>query len=690
MVLKRPRLSLLLALLFAAFFSTGGLLLPSQGHVAHAATSTSLLSLSSTKVYPGQQLTATGQGLAPQMAFELYLGDGSSSIYLATVYTDSNASYSTTFTFPQNQVPQGQYAVNLNFNGETSGTPLAQVTISVEPMVFDAVGNPGFPLSMTGAGFNPNETVSVALGDTEKGTDEGTATTDASGNLSFSFTLPSGLQPGRYPVSVARSGQKPAVVTGKIRIYPLAVSVPGGVKSGQPLSVRVTGFLPYETLTGSWNANGGQDLSYEIYGVRTDGNGAAQFLVHLPPTTPGSYIITIKGITSGLSASGTFKFGPGISLYADGRKPGQANPGGQITVYGGGFNANELVSVYFQTEKNGVTTATTDANGSFTATITVPMQYSSTTTYYVYAENAAGTLHTNAQFTYVTPTLGYFSRGGGGAVGTVFIDGFGANETIQIVDRYQQSNQVNATTLTADATGAVVAVVYWPSSAHNSADQMTFAAIGQSTQIALTATHPLDPAILSNNSYRFSAVGQAGDTLQLQAIDFVAGEQVQITFNDKVVYTGTSDANGAVAASIVIPALEDVSSGAGNIQVKAVGLSSNLVAGLGSWLAFTFYYQPTFMITPTAGPSGTTITVTGAHFPAGVAVPIGWDGPFTPDPSYYGYPAGTYTVADTDQNGNLTATIQANNLVGGQTYHVTASDFTYGLSLVSTVAFVAQ
>lgn len=363
----------------------------------------------------------------------------------------------------------------------------------------------------------------------------------------------------------------------------------------------------------------------------------------------------IKGASSGLSVSTAIKFGPGISLYTPGRIAGQSNPGGQITVYGGGFNANEQVLVYFQVEKNGVTTATTDASGSFTATIAVPMQHAPNTTYYVYTKNADGTFHTRAQFTYVTPTFGYFSRGGGGESGTVYVDGFGANETIQIVDRYQQPNQVNVTTLTADATGAVIAVVDWPSTAHNDADQVTFAGIGQTTQITFTATHSLDPAITSNNSYPFSAMGQAGDMLQLLAIDFVAGEQVQITFNDKVVYTGTSDVNGAVAASILVPALEDVSSGAGNIQVKAVGLSRNL----SSWPSFIFYYQPTLTLTPTTGPSGTTITVTGAHFPAGSYFPLEWDGPFTPNPNYYYYPTGTYALISPDQNGNFTTTIQA-------------------------------
>ncbi|GHO53833.1 hypothetical protein [Ktedonobacter robiniae] len=62
----------------------------------------------------------------------------------------------------------------------------------------------------------------------------------------------------------------------------------------------------------------------------------------------------------------------------------------------------------------------------------------------------------------------------------------------------------------------------------------------------------------------------------------------------------------------------------------------------------------------------------------------------TPNPYYYYYPTGTYALISADQNGNFTTTIQADGLVSGQTYHVTASDFTYGFSSVSTATFVAQ
>lgn len=123
--------------------------------------------------------------------------------------------------------------------------------------------------------------------------------------------------------------------------------------------------------------------------------------------------------------------------------------------------------------------------------------------------------------------------------------------------------------------------------------------------------------------------------------------------------------------------------------MKAIGITSDLVAGLDPDQV-TFYYQPTLTLTPTSGPSGTAITVTGTYFPANANITIAWDGPFTPNPSLFGYPDGTYAVINADQNGNFTQTIQANGLVSGQTYHVTASNFSSVSNFVAVATFIAQ
>ena len=118
----------------------------------------------------------------------------------------------------------------------------------------------------------------------------------------------------------------------------------------------------------------------------------------------------------------------------NGGSVGQSNPGGQISVTGGGFNANEQVNVYFQTKKNGVTTVTTDSTGSIDTTITVPMHYSSGTTYYVYAKNVTGTAYVRAKFTYIPPSVLFSDRfSADPSAGTLYIGGFGANKRYRLL-----------------------------------------------------------------------------------------------------------------------------------------------------------------------------------------------------------------------------------------------------------------
>ncbi len=134
-----------------------------------------------------------------------------------------------------------------------------------------------------------------------------------------------------------------------------------------------------------------------------DNNGSFEFTVWMPAAPKGNYTIIAKGSTSGFAARTGIRIRPVITLSAvNGGSVGQSNPGGQISVTGGGFNANEQVNVYFQTKKNGVTTIfTTDSTGSIDTTITVPMHYSSGTTYYVYAKNVTGTAYVRAKYTFL-------------------------------------------------------------------------------------------------------------------------------------------------------------------------------------------------------------------------------------------------------------------------------------------------
>ncbi|GCE26220.1 hypothetical protein KDA_17040 [Dictyobacter alpinus] len=679
---KRTILATVTLCMLISFTFLGSIFIPTSNRIAHAATiSAPTIALSSKTAHIGQTLTLTGQGLAPQTDYQLALMLNGQGLRMLGGYflTDGNGNLSKTFTFMEDNssLIQGTYMVNLYPTDIYYNTPfIAQTSIQVVPAITPITGNPGLPITMRGTGFNAFETVQIFFGDSITGTSEGTTTSNEDGGVSFSFSMPAHLIPGSYPVTIVRSNKKPATVKGQIRVYPLTLSAPGGSKPHQIITVRGTGFAPNEYVNLTWNANGGQQL----YNDAADSKGAFRFDVQLSPASSGTYTLQATGTLSNLSVTTSINVGPGISLYHPHYYDGDTNPGGTIEVDGGGFNANEQVDLYFQNVKNGVTTVTTDSTGSIAANITVPFQYSPTTKYYIYAKNKAATISVRSPFTFRPQGVGIDDGNG-----RITIGGFGANEQVQIVNHYQQPDQSNIATITADAEGNGIMLITWPSTPLGKTIPM--AAIGQTTNLIATSTYSVEPTILAENATPENVIGKAGDVVRFAGQNFGANETINITFNDKVVATTTSQSDGSYEAAVTIPAIESVSTGPGNALVKAVGVTSGLIAG-NSWNTTTFYYQPTLTITPTTGPSGTTITVTGTHFLAGVQIPVGWDGPFTADPDLWYYPQGTYVVVNTDQNGSFTATILANDLVSGQTYHVTAT-----LSwppIQPTTTFIAQ
>src|SRR5260370_36133841 len=91
---------------------------------------------------------------------------------------------------------------------EASATLLPRIIILARNQFQLCESGPGTAIQLYGDAFNANEPVRIFWGGAA-GIPEGSATTDASGHLSFNLTVPTGIAPGKYAVTVVRSGQKP-------------------------------------------------------------------------------------------------------------------------------------------------------------------------------------------------------------------------------------------------------------------------------------------------------------------------------------------------------------------------------------------------------------------------------------------------------------------------------------------------
>ena len=601
------------------------------------------ISLPRVVLFPGEKVVLAGQGFGAHDFVYMYL-DTTSSGDFAGVVADSNGNISQSITLPNSYVLSGSHIL-IALDGGNNST--AQLPVTFLPHLFYLVGQPGLAAQLQGAAFNASETVNVYWG-TAQGQLEGTTTTDAYGNLSFAFTVPTGLTNGLYPVTVVRSQQKPAVVSTNLQINPVTMSSTPGIHSGQNIKVKVSGFLANEQVTLSWNANGGLILGF----LYTDNHGSAQAAL-TPPSAPiGSYTLTASD-NNGLQVSNSLNVGPGVSGGTDA-------PGGSLYVVGGGFSANEAISVYFQTTRNGVASVTTDASGAFSAIVNVPDTYNPSVHYFIVAVNAAGTEKARAPFTFLTPTFSacYSSCNEVAYKQPLFLTGnnFAYNESVDVFWNYQQPGQRMIATTTGSYFNVNVIVPSVPDQA-----PVVIAAIGQKSHIVLTITLTIVAAIYPGIYY-----GKAGASIAVTGGSFAAGDTITLSLAGQTVGTTTSLPDGTFSTTFTVPAI----SGAGNLTLTASDTTANISANA------PFYFVPVLKVNPSIVHNGDTMLVIGAHFVANSSISIQAGSSFYQNFS-----------ANTSANGAFTISIPISGFQSGTNY-VQASDGTVYLTV--SAAFVVH
>lgn len=408
--------------------------------------------------------------------------------------------------------------------------PLAPV-LAASITALPNTGTPGSYVTITGSGFTPNDTgFLITFGSTSFITNTGAV--NGSGVLTTSFQVPP-VARGSYSISV-----NDGAISGST-LYPFTVTP--GITTITPTSGTVG-------TTVTVNGNGFQaSSSVEIFfddisrGTTTaSATGVIpSFTFTVPAGTKGAH--TVKGVDSvGPSATRSFTITPKITLAPD-----EGGVGDAVVITGTGFAADDTMDILFDNVVQSGATASADANGSFSATMTIPVASRGSHTIKARDDNfnsATATLTIGHNIT-ATPSNNLKA----GDTLTINGNGFDANKTMTITWN-GAAIATSPATVTSSAAGVFTATVTIPgTSAGNYTVTVSDGVNSATATVAVTLTTSISLATSQ------ASPGHVGTELTISGTGYTAGT---ITITDTTaavtLATTTSDA-GAFSVTFTIP-----------------------------------------------------------------------------------------------------------------------------------------
>jgi hypothetical protein len=252
--------------------------------------------------------------------------------------------------------------------------PAAAASLTVTPTSAAS----GQTVSLTGTGYAANDNVTLMDNGVIMRTD---ILTNNQGGFTTSYTVPPNSNVGNHVLEVhdrfgATAQTNLNVTSGGGCTLPTLSVTPQTAPSGGTINLSGSCYVDNETVR--IIVDSGQEIGRVD---STGGNFTTSATV--PSLSAGTHLLTARGLTSGREASTQLTIDNGLT-NGGGCGPGgacfynttpTASPGQQIALYGRGYDPGEDVIV---TADNGATVArtTSDAQGNFTTTGTVPQNLS--------------------------------------------------------------------------------------------------------------------------------------------------------------------------------------------------------------------------------------------------------------------------------------------------------------------------
>ena len=414
--------------------------------------------------------------------------------------------------------------------------------------------------------------------------------------------------------------------------------------SGFPASV--SGVVWFDS-----NNNGALDPGEPHAPVITDAFGDFSVTLVVPDVIAGTYNIRADVPLDGVvDASATFTVPtPSISLT-----PTSGPPGTSITVVGSNFKLGATVTIFFDVDGDGVVdpgetvgTATASSTGAFSTVVPAPTLPSG-----IYNVRATDGVNTAPAVTFtITPAISLSPTSGPPGT-TVTVSGSGFAASVSGVVWFDSNNNAAldpgepSASVTTGPLGTFTATLTVPTVAAGTYNIYADVPSGGPVEASATFTVPTPSISLTPTS------GPPGTSITVTGSGFNIGASGFVWFdidNDGVLDPGepfvsvTASATGTFTATLTVPIVP--------FQAAGYNIRADVPSGGPIEASATFLVTPAISLSPTSGPPGTTVTVSGSGFAASVSGVVWFDSnnnaaldPGEPSASVTTGPLGTFTA----------------------------------------------
>jgi hypothetical protein len=304
------------------------------------------MTLSATTGAVGSSITASGTGFAVNSAMSFSI-DG---IAISTTATTDASGKFTNVALVMPAIAGGSHTITAQ---DASGNySTSTVTVTAAMTISPNTGPVDTNVTLTGKGFLASSPITITY-DSANVTTTSSLTSNADGNVSISFKVPTGAS-GSHVITVSDGTH--SISTNFTSLSTATVSPTSG-PVGTTITASGSGFRSSGKITITYN-------NIQAGTATASVNGSFSTTFPIPSSSTGAHSLVITDQTN--TQSFPFSITPAANISST-----SGYVGSDITINGTGFISNGAITVKYDGEK--ISSATTDTNGTFAAVFKAPV-----------------------------------------------------------------------------------------------------------------------------------------------------------------------------------------------------------------------------------------------------------------------------------------------------------------------------